>query len=216
MNTIILRTNSYENILKAVSILRNGGIIATPTDTIYGLVASIFNKEAVEKIYSVKKRPNNKPLIVLISDINQFKDLTINTNKYTKILIEKFWPGPLTLVLKKSSSVPGYVTSYKNFVGIRFPKSNTIKQIIDNLGVPIVAPSANISGKPNPSCFDDVFKDFNCKVDAILKDEINVKENAKHRTESTIVSLKTDIPKILREGAIPKEEIEKVLSLDNF
>lgn len=216
MNTIILRTNSNENILKAVSILRNGGIIATPTDTVYGLVASIFNKEAVEKIYSVKKRPNNKPLIVLISDINQFKDLTINTNKYTKILIEKFWPGPLTLVLKKSSSVPDYVTSYKNFVGIRFPKSNTIKQIIDNLGVPIVAPSANISGKPSPSCFDDVFKDFNCKVDAILKDEINVKENAKHRTESTLVSLKTDIPKIVREGAIPKEEIEKILSLDNF
>lgn len=216
MNTIILRTNSYENILKAVSILRNGGIIATPTDTVYGLVASIFNKEAVEKIYSVKKRPKNKPLIVLISDINQFKDLTINTNKYTKILIEKFWPGPLTLVLKKSSSVPDYVTSYKNFVGIRFPKSNTIKQIIDNLGVPIVAPSANISGKPSPSCFDDVFKDFNCKIDAILKDEIDFKENAKHRTESTIVSLKTDVPKILREGAIPKEEIEKVLSLDNF
>ena len=216
MNTLILRTNSYENILKAVSILRNGGIIATPTDTIYGLVASIFNKEAVEKIYSVKKRPKNKPLIVLISNINQFKDLTINTNKYTKILIEKFWPGPLTLVLKKSSSVPDYVTSYKNFVGIRCPKSNTIKKIIDNLGVPIVAPSANISGKPSPSCFDDVFKDFNCKVDAILKDEINVKENAKHRTESTLVSLKTDIPKILREGAILKEEIEKVLSLDNF
>ena len=216
MNTLILRTNSYENILKAVSILRNGGIIATPTDTIYGLVASIFNKEAVEKIYSVKKRPKNKPLIVLISNINQFKDLTINTNKYTKILIEKFWPGPLTLVLKKSSSVPDYVTSYKNFVGIRFPKSNTIKQIIDNLCVPIVAPSANISGKPSPSCFDDVFKDFNCKVDAILKDEINVKENDEHRTESTLVSLKTDIPKILREGAILKEEIEKVLSLDNF
>ena len=215
MNTLILRTNSYENILKAVSILRNGGIIATPTDTVYGLVASIFNKEAVEKIYSVKKRPKDKPLIVLISSMHQFKDLTINTNQYTKILIKKFWPGPLTLVLKKSSSVPGYVTSYKNFVGIRFPKSNTIKQIIDNLGVPIVAPSANISGKPSPSCFDDVFKDFNCKVDAILKDEINVKENAKHRTESTIVSLKTDVPKILREGAIPKEEIEKVLYLDN-
>ena len=216
MNTIILRTNSNENILKAVSILRNGGIIATPTDTVYGLVASIFNKEAVEKIYSVKKRPKNKPLIVLISDINQFKNLTINTNKYTKILIEKFWPGPLTLVLKKSSSVPDYVTSRKNFVGIRYSKNKIIKQIIDNLCVPIVAPSANISGKPSPSCFDDVFKDFNCKVDAILKDEINVKENAKHRTESTIVSLKTDVPKILREGAIPKEEIEKVLYLDNF
>ena len=215
MNTIILRTNSNENILKAVSILRNGGIIATPTDTVYGLVASIFNKEAVEKIYSVKKRPKNKPLIVLISDINQFKNLTINTNKYTKILIEKFWPGPLTLVLKKSSSVPDYVTSRKNFVGIRYSKNKIIKQIIDNLCVPIVAPSANISGKPSPSCFDDVFKDFNCKVDAILKDEINVKENAKHRTESTIVSLKTDVPKILREGAIPKEEIEKVLSLDS-
>ena len=198
MNTIILRTNSNENILKAVSILRNGGIIATPTDTVYGLVASIFNKEAVEKIYSVKKRPKNKPLIVLISDINQFKNLTINTNKYTKILIEKFWPGPLTLVLKKSSSVPDYVTSRKNFVGIRYSKNKIIKQIIDNLCVPIVAPSANISGKPSPSCFDDVFKDFNCKVDAILKDEINVKENAKHRTESTIVSLKTDVPKILR------------------
>ena len=215
MNTIILRTNSNENILKAVSILRNGGIIATPTDTVYGLVASIFNKEAIEKIYSVKKRPKNKPLIVLISDINQFKNLTINTNKYTKILIEKFWPGPLTLVLKKSSSVPDYVTSRKNFVGIRYSKNKIIKQIIDNLCVPIVAPSANISGKPSPSCFDDVFKDFNCKVDAILKDEINVKENAKHRTESTIVSLKTDIPKILREGTIPKEEIEKVLSLDS-
>ena len=119
-------------------------------------------------------------------------------------------------MLKKSSSVPDYVTSYKNFVGIRFPKSNTIKKIIDNLGVPIVAPSANISGKPSPSCFDGVFKDFNCKIDAILKDEIDFKENAKHRTESTIVSLKTDVPKILREGAIPKEEIEKVLSLDNF
>ena len=210
MRTLVLSTNNHKDILKAVSILESGGLIATPTDTVYGLVASMVNKYAVERIYSVKKRPKNKPLIVLVSSFKQFNDLVIGVNKNARVLTEKFWPGPLTLVVEKSSSVPDYVTCGDGSVGIRFPKNKIIKTIIDNLRMPIVAPSANISGRPSSTSFEYVFKEMNGKIDAIFKVE-NEEKRENFKTESTIVSLVGDTPKILREGAIPKNQIEDAL-----
>ena len=211
MSTLVLSTNNPKDILRAVSILESRGLIATPTDTVYGLVASMVNKEAVEGIYSVKKRPKNKPLIVLVSSFRQFNDLASGITKYARVLTEKFWPGPLTLVVEKSSSVPDYVTCGEESVGIRFPKNKVIKTIIDNLRAPIVAPSANISGRPSTTSFEDVFKEMNGKIDAIFKGE-NEEERENFKTESTIVSLVGDIPKILREGAVPKNQIEDSLN----
>lgn len=211
MSTLVLSTNNPKDILKAVSILESGGLIATPTDTVYGLVASMVNKEAVERIYSVKKRPKNKPLIVLISSFKQFTDLAIGITKDARVLTEKFWPGPLTLVVEKSSGVPDHVTCGEKSVGIRFPKNKIIKTIIDNLRAPIVAPSANISGRPSTTSFEDVFKEMNGKIDAIFKGE-NEEKRENFKIESTIVSLVGDIPKILREGAVPKNQIEDALN----
>lgn len=211
MSTLVLSTNNPKDILKAVSILESGGLVATPTDTVYGLVASMVNKEAVERIYSVKKRPKNKPLIVLISSFKQFNDLAIGITKDARVLTEKFWPGPLTLVVEKSSGVPDHVTCGEKSVGIRFPKNKIIKTIIDNLRAPIVAPSANISGRPSTTSFEDVFKEMNGKIDAIFKGE-NEEKRENFKIESTIVSLVGDIPKILREGAVPKNQIEDALN----
>ena len=209
MNTLILNSNNLSDLARAAEILKDGGIIATPTDTIYGIAADMQNEKAVDKIYEIKKRPRCKPLVVQISDVVQLESLTPEVNKNAQILINEFWPGPLTLVFRKSRTVPNYVVSGTPLVGIRLPDSSTVRAIIRSLCSQVVVTSANISGKPSLTTFEEIIDALYGKIDAIIKGTDNKASNI----ASTIVSVAGKIPKLLRCGEIQKEKIEKYLRI---
>ncbi|MCS7229905.1 MAG: L-threonylcarbamoyladenylate synthase [Candidatus Kryptonium sp.] len=195
-----------ENIKLAGKIIKEGGLVAFPTETVYGLGANALNPYAVAKIFEVKKRPAFDPLIVHISKIEWLENLTTKVDERAKKLIEKFWPGPLTLVLPKSDIVPDIVTAGLPSVAIRMPSHPVALALIENAQTPISAPSANPFGYISPTTAEHVEKMLGDKVDLILdggKTPIGV--------ESTVLSLIDDEPKILRPGGLPIEEIEKVI-----
>ncbi len=194
-----------ENIKLAGSIIKNGGLVAFPTETVYGLGADALNPYAVAKIFEVKNRPKFDPLIVHISKINWLEKLTEKIDERALKLIEKFWPGPLTLVLPKSELVPDIVTAGLKSVAIRMPSHPVALALIESAETPISAPSANPFGYISPTTADHVEKQLGDKIDLILdggKCPIGV--------ESTVLSL-LDEPTILRPGGLPIEEIEKVI-----
>ena len=207
MNTLLLQSKKSEDLNKAAEILGRGGLVALPTETVYGLAANVFDEKAVRSVFSVKKRDFSKPLTVHISNFEQINMLSDNLCSKAKDLIRKFWPGPLTVIVKKTVKVPDYVTNHNNYVGIRFPANKTFKSVVDLFNKPVVATSANISKEFSPTRFEHVYSELKGKIDAILKDE----ENDIHGIESTIVSFEENIPKILRSGAISCEEIEYVV-----
>ncbi|CUT03855.1 L-threonylcarbamoyladenylate synthase [Candidatus Chrysopegis kryptomonas] len=194
-----------ENIKLAGSIIKKGGLVAFPTETVYGLGADALNPYAVAKIFEVKNRPKFDPLIVHISKFNWLEKLTEKIDEQALKLIEKFWPGPLTLVLPKSEIVPDIVTAGLKSVAIRMPSHPVALALIDSAETPISAPSANPFGYISPTTADHVEKQLGDKIDLILdggKCPIGV--------ESTVLSL-LDEPTILRPGGLPIEEIEKVI-----
>lgn len=203
MDTLILDSNNPDDLLRAARILENGGVIVTPTDTVYGMAADVANKGAVERIYKIKKRPRYKPLVVQISDFGQLKDLVSNVSENAEILINRFWPGSLTLVFKKSKMVPDYVTSGTPLVGIRLPNSGTVRTIIRHLGSQLVVTSTNISGNPSLTNFEQIIGAMYGKVDAIIKG----KDNKASGIESTIISVVEKKPKVLRLGEVPQNEL---------
>mgnify|MGYP001773061700 CR=1 FL=1 len=194
-----------ENIKLAGSIIKKGGLVAFPTETVYGLGADALNPYAVAKIFEVKKRPKFDPLIVHISKIQWLEKLTKKIDERAFKLIEKFWPGPLTLVLPKSEIVPDIVTAGLPSVAIRMPSHPVALALIENAETPISAPSANPFGYISPTTAEHVEKQLGDKIDLILdggKCPIGV--------ESTVLSLLEE-PTILRPGGLPIEEIEKVI-----
>jgi len=203
MNTQILNINQL-NI--AAEIIQNGGIVAFPTETVYGLGANALNENAVNKIFTAKGRPSDNPLIVHIAnhdDVNFFAQEVSNT---AKLLMTQFWGGPLTLVLKRLSNVPDVVTAGLDTVAVRMPANNIALEIIQKAGVPIAAPSANISGKPSPTTFEHVKLDLFGKVDAIVSGG-----DCAVGLESTVIDMTRKTPLILRPGGISREEIEAVI-----
>ena len=193
-----------ENIKLAGKIIKEGGLVAFPTETVYGLGANALNPYAVAKIFEVKKRPTFDPLIVHISKIEWLEKLTTQVDEKALKLIEKFWPGPLTLVLPKSNIVPDIVTAGLPTVAIRMPSHNVALALIENAETPISAPSANPFGYISPTTADHVERMLGDKIDLILdggKCPIGI--------ESTVLSLIDEEPKILRPGGLPVEEIEK-------
>ena len=207
MNTVLLNANIKEDLCKAVSVLKDGGLVALPTETVYGLAANMFDEKAVRSVFSVKKRDFSKPLTVHISNFEQINMLSSSFCSKAKDLIRKFWPGPLTIIVKKTVKVPNYVTNCSNYVGIRFPANKTFKSVVDLFNKPVVATSANISKELSPTRFEHVYSELNGKIDAILKDE----ESSIQGLESTIVSFEENVPKILRLGEISCEEIESLV-----
>lgn len=206
METLILNPLSNADIKKAGEILRKAGLVAIPTETVYGLAANALDEVAVEKIYKAKGRPSDNPLIVHISKIEDMEELVTKTPEKAKALAEKFWPGPLTIILPKSSKIPSKTSGGLDTVAVRIPNNKTALSIINESGVPIAAPSSNLSGRPSPTCFEHVFEDMDGRIDAIVKGE-----ECEVGLESTVITLTTDIPKILRPGRISHEEIEKVI-----
>lgn len=187
-------------------ILRGGGLVAFPTETVYGLGANGLNKRAVKKIFLAKGRPQDNPLILHVSDINQVNSLVKEVPDKAKKLMKKFWPGPLTIIFKKSKLVPDIVTCGLDSVAIRLPKNKIALELIKNSDYPIAAPSANLSGKPSPTSAMHVINDLRGKIDAIIDGgevEIGI--------ESTVLDLTQKIPQILRPGKITKEKLEQVI-----
>jgi len=195
-----------EEIKRAADLLRRGGIVAFPTETVYGLGAAIFNSDAVEEIYRVKGRPADNPLIAHVCDYAQIEKIAMELGRRFYALAEQFFPGPLTLVVKKHPSVPAIVSGGRETIALRMPKQEIANALITALGEPIVAPSANLSGKPSATDAEHVLDDFNGKIAAVVEGgrcELGI--------ESTVLSLLSDSPVLLRPGTIRKQELEEAL-----
>lgn len=195
------------NLHKAAELLKQGKVVAFPTETVYGLGAGIFFAEAVQEIFRLKGRPADNPLIAHISDLAQLDQIVVEIPKSFYRLAESFFPGPLTIVLKKASIVPDCVTAGLPTLGVRMPGSSLARELIRAVGMPLVAPSANLSGKPSSTTAEHVRADFKDQLAAIVEGE------CRYGLESTVMMLEP-IPTLLRPGQIRKEEIEQVLGCE--
>lgn len=203
MNTKIL---GEDNIQEAADILKHGGLVAIPTETVYGLAANALDGNAVAKIFAAKGRPMDNPLIVHISSVDEIHRLVSDFPQKAQILAKKFWPGPLTMVLQKSELIPNEVSAGLDTVGIRMPSHHISKDIIRLSGCPFAAPSANLSGSPSPTTAQHVINDMNGRIDAIIdggQSEVGL--------ESTVITLATDVPTVLRPGGITLEQLEDAI-----
>lgn len=205
MDTKIFESTK-ENIEAAALIIRQGGLVAFPTETVYGLGADALNPDAVGKIYEAKGRPSDNPMIVHISRASEIGQLTPFITQDMIKLIDHFWPGPLTLVVKKKDTVPLRTTGGLDTVAVRMPDHQVALDLIRLSGVPIAAPSANLSGKPSPTKADHVKDDLLGKVDAIL-----MGGDCRVGIESTVLDLTGETPMILRPGIVTADSIEAVL-----
>jgi L-threonylcarbamoyladenylate synthase len=192
-----------EQIRKGVQILKEGGVIAFPTDTVYGLGADAFNPRAVERIYEVKKRPRHLPFPLLLADISQISTVAEQIPELVWFLARYFWPGGLTLLLPKAASLPAYLTS-QSTIAVRLPNHAIPLALIQNLGNPIIGTSANISGKPSILTADEVKQQLGDEVDFIIDGG-----KCPGGSESTIVDVTGEVPVILRQGIIPQYKIEQ-------
>lgn len=205
MRTLIVKPTK-ENIKKAGGIIKKGGVVVFPTETVYGLGANALDKKAVAKIFKAKKRPNDNPLIIHITDK---KDLWVygkNIPDIAKILVNEFWPGPLSLIVLRSDMIPDIVSAGLPGVAIRMPNSKISLNLIKSSGVPLAAPSANTFSKPSPTKALHVYEDLKNRVPLIIdggQTDIGL--------ESTILDLTQKVPMLLRPGKISIREIEKVI-----
>ena len=210
MKTVIksLNENNIKRdvVVQAGNFLKQGKLVAFPTETVYGLGANALDDNAAKQIYKAKGRPSDNPLIVHISNKNQLNDLVVNVSEKAQLLMDKFWPGPLTLIFKKKECVPNGTTGGLDTVAIRMPNNRIALSIIEESGLPIAAPSANISGKPSPTIGEHVVTDLNNKVDMIIDGG-----TVTLGLESTVVDMTEDIPIILRPGFVTKVMIEEVI-----
>ncbi len=205
MKTIIFDTTT-EDLKKAAKLIKDGETVVIPTETVYGLGANALSTDAVSKIYKAKGRPSDNPLIVHISSFDDVEKIALEVPQNAKILMERFWPGPLTIIFKKKNCVPDIVSAGLDTAGIRMPENEVARRFIKECGVPIAAPSANISGKPSPTSFEDVFEDMNDRVAGIIHGEpcgVGV--------ESTVIDVSCEIPTVLRAGGVSLEELKDAL-----
>lgn len=201
--------NPDENLIEeAADIIKKGGLLAFPTETVYGLGGDARDPEASKKIYSAKGRPSDNPLIVHISNMKMLEDVAGSVPKAARDLAEAFWPGPLTLILEKSDYIPKETTGGLDTVAVRMPSRLSAGLIIDRCGFPVAAPSANISGRPSPTRAEHVIEDFNGRIDGIVDDG-----PSPIGLESTILDLTVSPPAILRKGYIEKADIDRVLGI---
>ena len=190
----------------AVQILANGGLVAIPTETVYGLGAAINNEVAIAKIFAVKGRPQNHPLIVHLAHIEQLHLVANNIHPDAIKLAHACWPGPLTLLLQRSDNISMSITGGRDTVAVRIPDNAFTRQLIINLGSPIAAPSANRFGKVSPTTAQHVCDDLQNDVDLIVDDGAS-----SIGVESTIIDFSVSPPQLLRPGGIPIEDIEQIL-----
>lgn len=195
-----------EGMEEAVSLLKQGEVVAIPTETVYGLAANALNPSAVEKIFAVKGRPSDNPLIVHIAKTSDAFLLAKEIPKEFFTLAERFWPGPLTMILKKNPIVPDSTTGGLDTVAIRLPSHPVARQLIESCGFPLAAPSANLSGTPSPTTAQHVYEDLKGRLTLILDGG-----SCSVGVESTVLSLYGDVPAILRPGGISYEQIGELI-----
>lgn len=210
IDTKIVKVNpdniDYNIIKEAADIINRGGIVVFPTETVYGIGADALNEEAVDKIFMAKGRPQDNPLIVHIAEFDELYDLVLDVPRNAIILAEKFWPGPLTMILYKKNTLSDKITAGLNTAAIRLPSNKIALSIIKESNKPIAAPSANISGRPSPTDASHVIEDLMGKVDMIIDGgSTNI------GLESTVVDMTSKVPMILRPGGVTKEDILSVL-----
>lgn len=205
MKTKILSTSEYD-IALAGEIIAKGGLVAFPTETVYGLGANALDSSAVKNIYKAKGRPSDNPLIVHIAQKEDIASLVRSVTPKAQALIDAFFPAPLTIILPKSDKISSTVSGGLDTVAIRMPENEIARKVIKASGCPIAAPSANTSGLPSPTKAKYVIDDMNGKIDAIIDGG-----DCKFGVESTVITLATDVPAILRPGAVTKEMIEEVI-----
>lgn len=206
MKTIRLQADHPTDIIRAGEILRQGGLVGIPTETVYGLAADALNGEAVAKIFKAKGRPMDNPLIVHISEISQWKKLVREIPESARKLAETYWPGPLTIILPKSDCIPDEVSAGLETVAVRFPAHPAARAVIEAAGTPLAAPSGNLSGKPSPTTAHTMLEDMDGRIEAVLDGgpcQVGV--------ESTVVTLATQPPRLLRPGGITLEQLRQVL-----
>ena len=203
MKTLHLKAmdeNALTEIKKAAEILKNGGLVAIPTETVYGLAASAFNEDAVANIFKAKGRPNDNPLIVHISDFSELDSIVSEITPAAKRCMDAFWPGPFTVVLPKKDIIPASVSGGLNTVAVRMPNHPVARAIIKESGLPLAAPSANRSGSPSPSTAEHVIDDLEGRIDAVV-----ISQKCQVGVESTVVTFATNPPRLLRPGGITAE-----------
>ncbi|MCS7117935.1 MAG: L-threonylcarbamoyladenylate synthase [Thaumarchaeota archaeon] len=199
--------NPAEEVIKdAAHVIGSGGLVAFPTETVYGLGADALNPDAVMRVFRVKGRPPDNPLIVHVADPDSVYLLASEVPRVADLLIERFWPGPLTLVLKRTEMVPPVTSAGLDTVAVRMPAHAVPLALIRTAGTPIAAPSANRSGSPSPTTADHVMRDLEGEIELVLDGgptEIGV--------ESTVLDVTVEPPEVLRPGGLPVEEIERVI-----
>jgi len=207
MDTKIITNPSEQDIDMLARALRNGELVSIPTETVYGLGANGLDPEAMDKIYAAKGRPSDNPLILHIPNSESIKPLVTEVSSTAQALMDNFWPGPLTITLPKSDLVPDRATGGLPRVALRCPDHDGCRVLLQRAGIPIAAPSANISGRPSPTTAQDVYNDMNGRISYILDAgpcTIGV--------ESTVVEVHDDKVIILRPGGITKAQLETVVS----
>lgn len=205
METKIL-TTTEEDLKLAAALLRDGGTVVFPTETVYGLGANALDGGAVMKIFAAKGRPADNPLIAHISKPEMLELLAAEVPETAKKLMDRFWPGPLTIILKRRPEVPESVTAGLDTVGIRMPSNETARRLIELAGVPVAAPSANLSGKPSPTTVKHVIGDMRGRVDAIIEGG-----DCAVGVESTVIDLSGSRPRLFRPGGVTYEQLCDVL-----
>ena len=205
LETRILGT-SEEDIERAAEIIRQGGLVAFPTETVYGLGADALNPEAVGKVYAAKGRPSDNPMIVHISSKDDLTRLTFEITEDMKKLADVFWPGPLTMVVPARPVVPKVTTGGLDMVAVRMPSDLTAASLITASGVPIAVPRANLSGKPSPTTARHVIDDLDGRIDAIIEGG-----DCQVGIESTVVDMTGSVPAVLRPGIITQEQLSSAL-----
>lgn len=194
-----------QELFQAARVLREGGLVAFPTETVYGLGGNGLNADAARKIYAAKGRPSDNPLIAHISCMEELEPLVREIPEAGRVLAEKYWPGPLTMIFPKSDLVPYSTTGGLDTVAVRMPSDPIANRLIRLAGVPVAAPSANTSGRPSPTTADHVWQDMNGKIEMIVDGgPVGI------GVESTIVDVSGPVPTILRPGAITQEMLDEL------
>ena len=210
MSTCYKENELNEEVLsKIADSINNGNVVIFPTETVYGIGANGFDEDAIRKLYEIKERPYNKPISLLVNSFSMIEEVAEDLSDTERAIIDKFFPGPLTLVVKKNKNIPDILTSGTDYVGVRMPKNKTALRIINAAKVPMATTSTNISGMEADIDFEKAYKDFNDKVDYIIDGGV-----AQIGVASTVIQVVDDEIKVLREGTISKEEIEEVIKED--
>lgn len=203
---MIMQTTLTDSVEEAARILNSGGIVAFPTETVYGLGAGICHPEAIRQLFRAKGRPMDNPLIVHLYSTGQLADVAAEVNQAAKMLIERFFPGPLTLVLQKNPAVPYSVTAGLETVGVRCPENPVAREFLRLCASPVAAPSANLSGLPSSTNWEAVLEDLDGKIDCLLRGKPSA-----IGLESTIVDCSGAKPVLLRAGAITLEQLQAIV-----